>query len=90
MYIRIITATAVALTLATAAGQAAEGSRWDRIEDRIDRRESIRDERVDHGRRGVIEDRIDRRESRRDRAGLPTSRAVNRWERHSWKRRRGG
>lgn len=40
----------------------------DRIEDRLDRRESLRDERFDRGPRDVAEDRFDRRESRRDRA----------------------
>lgn len=41
---------------------------WDRIEDRADRAESRRDERVDYSRRDVREDRRDRRESRRDEA----------------------
>lgn len=41
---------------------------YDRIEDRADRRESRRDERVDHSRRDVRGDRRDRRESRRDEA----------------------
>jgi hypothetical protein len=41
---------------------------FDRVEDRADRRESRRDERVDHSRRDVREDRRDRRESRRDEA----------------------
>lgn len=45
----------------------AEG-RLDVIEDRVDRRESWRDEAYDRGRRDVIEDRFDRAESRRDRA----------------------
>ena len=39
----------------------------DRIEDRHDRRESIRDEAVDNGLLDVIEDHIDRAESRKDR-----------------------
>ncbi len=39
----------------------------DRIEDRVDRRESRRDEAVDHGPLDVIEDVLDRREDRRDR-----------------------
>jgi hypothetical protein len=38
----------------------------DLIEDRLDRRESRRDERYDYSRRDVREDRYDRRESRRD------------------------
>ena len=70
---------------------AAAGPRqvWDRIEDRIDRRESILDERVDHGRRDVIEDRLDRIESRRDRAGKPSPRWISAWERRSWRARWG-
>ncbi|MEL6799037.1 MAG: hypothetical protein AAFO80_04095, partial [Pseudomonadota bacterium] len=51
------------------------------IEDRIDRRESIRDERVDRGPIDVIEDRLDRRESIRDRAGLDAPRPIDRAER---------
>lgn len=38
----------------------------DRVEDRLDRRESRIDERRDWSRRDVREDRRDRRESRRD------------------------
>ncbi len=41
---------------------------YDRVEDRLDRRESRYDERVDYSRRDVREDRRDRRESRRDEA----------------------
>ncbi len=71
-------------------GEANQKTKYlDRLEDRIDRRESIRDERVDHGRRDVIEDRVDRWESRRDRAGKPTPRFINAWERRSWKKRWG-
>lgn len=79
----------------TAAGvvgsaQADTDHKWlDRVEDRLDRRESIRDERYDRGPRDVIEDRIDRRESRRDRLGKPTSPVVNRWERRSIRARLG-
>ncbi|MEL6360514.1 MAG: hypothetical protein AAFR21_05470 [Pseudomonadota bacterium] len=40
----------------------------DLIEDRIDRRESRRDERHDYSRLDVVEDRLDRREDRRDRS----------------------
>ena len=91
MYRTLIATTALTLTLALLSSEAqAGGGLKDRIEDRIDRRESIRDERVDHGRWDVIEDRIDRRESRRDRAGLTSPRFVHRWERRSWKRRWGG
>lgn len=41
---------------------------WDRVEDRLDRRESRADQRYDRSRRDVQEDRRDRRESRRDEA----------------------
>ena len=81
-------ATLFALGLATTA-DAGPRNAWDRLEDRIDRRESILDERVDHGRRDVIEDRIDRWESRRDRAGKKSPRFINRWESRSWRKRWG-
>jgi len=42
-------------------------NRFDRFEDRVERRESRRDEAVDLGRRDVIEDRLDRAESVLDR-----------------------
>ena len=87
----LILATAGLMTIGlTDMAQANQHSgEFDRLEDRIDRRESIRDERVDHGRRDVIEDRVDRWESRRDRAGKPTPRFINAWERRSWKKRWG-
>ncbi len=75
--------------LLTAPAEAGPRQTWDRIEDRIDRRESIRDERVDLGRRDVIEDKLDRIESRRDRAGKKSPRRISAWERRSWKRRWG-
>lgn len=59
----------------------------DRFEDRIDRLESRRDERVDHGARDVFEDRVDRWESRLDRAGHDNTPRLDRWERRSWARR---
>lgn len=40
----------------------------DLVEDRFDRIEDRRDRRVNYGRRDRVEDRIDRRENRRDRA----------------------
>lgn len=64
----ILTTAAISLGLAVLAGQAGAGP-LDRLEDRIDRRENLRDERVDHGRRDVIEDRLDRLEDRLDRRG---------------------
>jgi hypothetical protein len=87
---RALTAVCIAALAITAtptlADAANRGGIRDRIEDRIDRRESIRDERVDLGPRDVIEDRLDRRESRRDRAGLDAPRPIDRWERISWRR----
>lgn len=74
------------LPMAQTVQAASPWSIWDRIEDRIDRRESILDERVDNGRRDVVEDRIDRVESRRDRADKSGSRLVNAHERRSWRR----
>ncbi len=86
-----LTAAAVALGLM---GQGAEAgprhAAWDRIEDRIDRRESRLDRRVNLGPRDRFEDRVDRWEDRRDRQGKPVPRVVKRWERQSWKRRWGG
>ncbi len=63
-----------ALVLGGHSASAAEEGRWvfnpakcpDLVEDRLDRIESRRDERVDVSRRDVREDRRDRRESRRD------------------------
>ena len=77
----ILTVLAIALGFAVAPVSATPGDRIDRVEDRIDRRESIRDERVDRGRWDVIEDRLDRRESARDRAGLDAPRPIDRAER---------
>jgi len=86
----ILAAAAVTgLGLATPAQADTRAERLDRLEDRIDRRESIRDERFDRGPLDVIEDKIDRRESRRDRLGKPTSRVVDRWERRSVRARFG-
>ncbi|MDD9921536.1 MAG: hypothetical protein OXQ92_04530 [Boseongicola sp.] len=71
-------------TLVVTAAEAGPRNWLDRVEDRIDRRESIIDERVDYGRRDVIEDRIDRRESVADRRGYEGPRFIDRWERRSW------
>ena len=87
--IALIAASITAATLVTDPTQAGPRQVWDRVEDRIDRRESIRDERVDLGRRDVIEDRFDRIESRRDRAGKPSPRFISAWERRSWRKRWG-
>lgn len=87
--IALIAATITATTFVTDPANAGPRQAWDRLEDRIDRRESILDERVDHGRRDVIEDRFDRIESRRDRAGKRSPRFISKWERKSWKRRWG-
>lgn len=80
-YILVITAFALAVPM----GAQAQNRPWlyDRVEDRLDRIESRRDERVDLGRRDVIEDRIDRWESRRDEANKPSPRFISRWERRS-------
>ena len=89
----ILNICAAALAAGFLAEPAAAGPKhkvWDRIEDRIDRRESYLDRQVDYGRRDRIEDRIDRWEDRRDRQGKPTPRFVRKWERKSWKRRWGG
>ena len=82
------TLTVILLSVAAAPAMAhhRNGGIADRIEDRIDRRESIIDERVTHGPLDRIEDVIDRRESYRDRHGLRTPPALNRAERRSWRR----
>lgn len=63
--------TLIAIVAATAPSSAAvvfaPARCPDLVEDRLDRRESRRDERIDWSRRDVREDRADRRESRRDR-----------------------
>lgn len=88
---RLLIIAALAGTVSTAGVAVAEnGGRWDRIEDRIDRRENRLDERVTHGPRDRIEDVVDRWEDRRDRAGKPVPRRINRHERRSWFRRWGG
>ena len=62
------------LTAAEIRGDIRQGSRadlaedrLDRFENKVDRRESRRDEAYDHGRRDVIEDRLDRAENVADR-----------------------
>lgn len=89
----ITTALIAALSLGLTSAPVQAGHKhkaYDRIEDRIDRRESYLDRQVDNGRRDRIEDRIDRREDYRDRQGKHSPRFVNRWERRSWKRQWGG
>lgn len=69
---KIIAAGLAGALMSVAAAAPADAHRahhrpcWDRIEDRLDRRESRIDERHDWSRRDVREDRRDRRESRRD------------------------
>ncbi len=87
--VTLITLTIVGTSMTGPAPAETRTERLDRLEDRIDRRESIRDERFDRGPLDVIEDRIDRRESHRDRLDKPTSRVVNRWERRSIRARFG-
>lgn len=85
--IALTLAAAVAATTLPVAAEAGPRHRWDRIEDRIDRRESRIDERVDLGRRDVIEDRIDRWEDRLDYRGIEWTPRIDRHERRSWWRR---
>jgi phage shock protein A len=81
----LMTAGAIALGLAVTATQTSAGS-LDRLEDRIDRRESVIDRQTDNGRLDRIEDRIDRRESIADRRGRDFTPRINRHERRSWRR----
>ena len=85
--ILITMVTTIVLPLSAVSASADGHINLDRIEDRIDRRESRRDERVDLGPRDVIEDRIDRAESVLDRAGIERTPVVDRHERRSWLRR---
>ncbi len=86
-----IVLTTVAITLGVMVNLApASAGALDRIEDRIDRRENIRDEAFDRGPIDVIEDKLDRIEDRRDRRGLARPSAIDRHERRSWTRLWGG
>ncbi len=80
-------ATIIAIPVMTVSASADSHINLDRVEDRIDRRESRRDERVDIGPRDVIEDRVDRVESVLDRNGIENTPRIDRWERRSWWRR---
>ncbi|MEL7150899.1 MAG: hypothetical protein AAGK71_09205 [Pseudomonadota bacterium] len=84
---RVVMVAGLAVILTTGAALAVTpAERLDRIEDRIDARESRIDQRVDLGPRDVIEDRIDRRESIRDRRGFDGPSWIDRHERRSWRR----
>lgn len=80
-----------ALAFTAAPAFAADDGLLDRLENRIDRIESRRDERVDLSRADVIEDRIDRFEDFTDRRDLTGPRAERRLERRAvrwWVRHR--
>lgn len=81
----MITTAAIALGLAVTATQSPAGP-LDRLEDRIDRRESVLDRQVDNGLLDRIEDRIDRAESIADRRGYEFTPRIDRHERRSWRR----
>ena len=83
----LLLACAMSVGLTAAPAMAEPKRNLDRIEDRIDRVESRRDERVDRGPLDVIEDRVDRRESVLDRAGIENTPRIDRHERRSWVRR---
>ena len=80
----LLTASVIALGFSVTPSNAADGNIIDRIEDRIDRRESYIDRQTDLGRRDRIEDRLDWLEDRADRAGFDRQRPIDRWERRSW------
>ena len=87
MKILLIPAATAALILSTLPAAADRGGRFpvaDRVEDRIDRRESLIDRQVTTGPLDLVEDRLDRIESRRDRRGLEGPRVIDRHERRSW------
>ncbi|MEJ6403032.1 hypothetical protein [Yoonia sp. 2307UL14-13] len=83
----ILLACVTSIGLTAAPAMAEPKRNLDRVEDRIDRIESRRDERVDRGPLDRIEDRIDRRESVLDRAGVEYTPRIDRHERRSWFRR---
>ena len=80
----IVLAAIVAMPALAAPAMAEDHPNLDRLEDRIDRRESRRDERVDLGPRDVIEDQVDRMESVLDRNGVEFTPRIDRHERRSW------
>jgi hypothetical protein len=75
----------VALIGLTASPALADHPWWriDRVEDRLDRRESVIDRRVDHGVWDVVEDRLDAIESRADRRNVAVLPRIDRHERRS-------
>ena len=83
----LVLVTTIAIPFTALPAAADSHINLDRVEDRIDRRESRRDERVDIGPRDVIEDRVDRVESVLDRNGIENTPRIDRWERRSWWRR---
>ena len=83
---RIILTALVVATGFVAQGAPTEAGVLDRIEDRLDRRESYLDRQVDNGRRDRIEDRIDAVESRLDRRGIEHTPRIDRHERRKIRR----
>lgn len=78
-----VTTAAICLGLVVTA-QDAEAGPLDRLEDRIDRRESIIDRQTNSGPLDRIEDRVDRLESIADRRGIERTHRIDRIERRSW------
>ena len=86
---KLMSVTLIAVLAATSIPATAEaGPRHylDRLEDRIDRRESYIDRQTNNGRWDRIEDVIDRREDFLDRRGFERHPIINRHERRSWRR----
>ncbi|MEM0987239.1 MAG: hypothetical protein AAGK00_00040 [Pseudomonadota bacterium] len=94
----LLLAPVAALLIGTAAPALADGPErrawiWDRVEDRFDRWEDRIDRRVNLGPRDRIEDRLDRIENRFDRRNGPAAsrwssrldRRASRWERRGWR-----
>ncbi len=77
----LMTTTAIVLGLSLTA---ADAGPLDRLEDRIDRRESIIDRQTDNGPLDRLEDRVDRVESIADRRGIDRTPRIDRHERRSW------
>ena len=85
MKILVLTLTGVLVATAIPTGaEAGPRERLDRIEDRIDRRESIIDRQTNNGPLDRLEDVVDRREDIRDRRGFDGPSRIDRHERRSW------
>ena len=82
--ILVTTVVSLAATVPATAAELTPREKFDRLEDRIDRRESYIDRQTDNGWRDRLEDVVDRREDFRDRRGFDGPSRIDRHERRSW------